>query len=136
MQINLRTVLDEAQSNELRPTAELHGRQLLISGEVESTGVKHQGRTDIHMDGATLFWNGGMAFSTAHTNQASEVIPYAVLSPGDGEKGRCVCFFYEHELQAVAALEQGAHVVVHATLERFAKQGEQELLIADCTLQE
>ncbi len=132
--IHLRSVLDEAEKNELGPTARLADDVFTIHGVLESSGLKNQ--DVIVAEGLIAEGPGRTASTAAISRKGIEKYPFAVIDPGDGRPGRCLCFFSMEEALPILKLEVGAPIVVYARLQRFVRQGDHEVLVADCTLEE
>lgn len=126
--VNLRSVLDEAETNELGPTARLSKGCFAVQGVVERTGLKKQSEVSAEGSGSS-----GFGFS-AKTSRIVDQFPFAVIAPPDGKPGRLMCFFEMKEIEEVAALKPSNQVTVYIQFERFERQHDHEVLVADCTL--
>jgi hypothetical protein len=124
--VNLRSVLDEAAQNEIGPTARLADKILIIDGVVVRTGMKDQ-----HSREGTAYQTLPGVVKVESQGVASQV-PYAIIEPGDGKPGRCMCFFDIAEIDEVAEAKPKSKIRVHAKLQRFIKQAPHEVLAADC----
>jgi len=131
--VNLRSVLDEATTNELGPTARLSKGCFAVEGIVESTGLKNQSEVSAEGSGTSIFGNSTWGYS-AKTSRIVDQFPSAVIAPPDGKPGRLMCFFEMKEIEEVAALKATNQVTVYIQFERFVRQQDHEVLVADCTL--
>jgi hypothetical protein len=124
--VDLRSVLDEASQNELGPTARLSDKDLTIEGIVVRTGMK----TEWSREGSIRSLGFGVATGESH-NVATQVA-FAVIEPGDGNPGRCMCFFESVWLEELATYKPKSKIRVRARLQRFLRQDAHEVLAADC----
>jgi hypothetical protein len=128
--VNLRSVLDEAAENELSPTARLSEKDLIIEGTVVRTGLQTEWshETSAHLVGP------GVAHGEIH--KVSTNVPFAVIEPGDGKPGRCMCFFDIVSIEQLASYKPLSRIRVIANLQRFLRQDAHEVLAADCRFPE
>lgn len=127
MAVDLRSVLDEAAQNELAPAVRLTNRDLLVEGVVVRTGMQ----TEWSREGTAQTIGFGVVKGESHAVAAQ--VPFAVIEPGDGKPGRCMCFFDPVWLEELAAYKPKSKMRVLAQLQRFVRQDEHEVLAADCS---
>jgi hypothetical protein len=125
--INLRTVLDEATENEIGPTARLMDKVLIISGVVVRTGMK-----DEHSREGTAYQTLVPGVTKVESGEVTTQVPYAIIEPGDGKPGRCMCFFEIDDIDLVAKMKPKSRAFVYAKLQRFVKRPPHEVLAANC----
>ncbi len=127
-EVHLRSVLDEASKNELRPTAKLRERALLVSGVIERTGIKKQNEAK---QTGTL---APFGYWETETYRVRAQYPYAILAPKEGGAGRALCFFEAEDLDSVVELKVGELVTFRAKLQEFLKNNGQEVMVLACSM--
>jgi hypothetical protein len=128
--INLRSVLDEAAENELAPTVRLADKDIIIEGVVARTGLK----TEWAREGSAHSAGFGVVKGESHS--VGKQVLFAVIEPGDGKPGGCMCFFDSIWIEPLASYKPKSRIRVLAQFQRFLRQGEHEVLAADCSLLE
>jgi len=123
--VDLRSVLDEAADNDLGPTSKLRAQKLLVGGIVERTGLKKQ----TELEGSGFAYGGAV---TIETERVKRHYPYVVLIPWDKKQGRAMCFFELFEADDIAQLAVGDKVTFEGELQEFTKSNGQEVMVLHC----
>jgi len=126
-EVNLRTVLDEAQKNELGPTTQLRSEKIAISGVVERTGLKKQkewSHTAVQ----------GLGTLSFDSERVQRHYPYVVVAPEDQKPGRALCFFEMADADEIVKLVLGETVRFEGELQEFLKQDGQEVMVMQCKI--
>ncbi len=124
--IDLRSVLDEASQDEIGPTVRLSDKDITIEGIVVRTGMKTEWSRE-HSAHAI-----GFGVVTGESHNVATQVAFAVIEPGDGKPGRCMCFFDSVWLEELVKYKPKSKIRVLAKLQRFVHQDEHEVLAADC----
>jgi hypothetical protein len=132
-QVNLRTVIDDGGSNELRAVAKYGDQRLIVNARLKSVGLKKQ--TELRGSASSV----GVGFKTQGQTQTREVnvqYPYAVLTPGDGRTGFALCFFSPDDVQEAAQLRPGGPVKLSGRFQEFMRvKGETVLVLNACSVE-
>jgi len=124
-ELHLRSVLDEAQTNELGPTSRLRTHKIAISGIVERTGLRKQKEWSHSAASGFGTW-------TVESERIQRHYPYVVVAPEDRKPGRALCFFEMSDADDIAKLTIGDKIRFEGDLQEFLKKDGQEVMVMQC----
>jgi nucleoside-triphosphatase THEP1 len=131
MSVTVDGLLSDGHASELKAMSKYHDTRVLISGTVESVGVRKVEEVVAEEDGWMVsgFYSGSLRASKRR-------VPYPFVRLAGRQKGvadRAVCYFWPYQGERVSTLKEGAVVTLECDFQEYdVKTDRWDVILKKC----